>query len=171
MPSKTPRVVVVGPPASGKTKIGKRVAKLLGVDHIDTDRQIVARHGPIPHIFDTRGEEAFRDMEREAVVEALSSDSVVSLGGGAITREETRVDLAHHTVVGLTISSDAVVHRLNNDKRPLLAGGLLSWEALVSSRRAHYAEVATWSVDVSHRSADDVAKQIVSWLIERDNTE
>ena len=170
MPNQAPPVVLIGPPASGKTKIGKRVAKLLGVSHLDTDQVIVAGHGPIPEIFQTMGEPKFRDLERQAVMEALATQQVVSLGGGAVTHPDTRADLAHHTVIGLTISEDAVSHRLNNDKRPLLRNGITDWVELVKKRQPLYDEVTTWSVDVSHRSADEVAEQIVSWLKTKDHT-
>lgn len=170
MPEPTPRVVLIGPPASGKTKIGKRVAALLGVAHIDTDRVVEETHGPIPALFHTLGEGQFRDLERVAVVGALQRDAVVSLGGGAVTSALTRDDLARHTVVGLHISADAVRHRLDNDKRPLLTGGLESWEKLVAARAPHYEQVATWSIDVSHRSPDHVAEEIVSWLRDREET-
>ena len=170
MPDNTPPVVLIGPPASGKTKIGKRVAKLLGVSHLDTDQVIVASHGPIPDIFHNLGESRFRELERVAVAEALATNAVVSLGGGAVTHPDTRADLAHHTVIGLTISEDAVSHRLNNDKRPLLRNGVADWVELVRKRQPLYDEVTTWSVDVSHRLADDVAEEIVSWLGAKDHT-
>jgi len=170
MPDPTLPVVLIGPPASGKTKVGKRVAKLLGVPHLDTDRLIVDSHGPIPEIFSTLGEEKFRALERQAVIDALGSTGVVSLGGGAVTHPDTRKDLRRHIVIGLHISEDAVSHRLNNDKRPLLRNGLADWVQLVRARRALYDEVTTVSVDVSHRPADDVAEEIVSWLSEKDDT-
>jgi shikimate kinase len=170
MPDQKPPVVLIGPPASGKTKIGKRVATLLGVPHLDTDLVIVAERGPIPEIFETLGEEKFRTLERQAVVDALGTPSVVSLGGGAVTHPDTRADLQDHIVVGLIISEDAVAHRLDNHKRPLLRGGLSDWVALVAKRQALYDEVTTWSVDVSHRSADEVAQEIVSWREAKDRT-
>jgi shikimate kinase len=170
MPDSQPPVVLIGPPASGKTKIGKRVAALLGVTHVDTDQVIIAGHGPIPEIFATVGEQRFRELEREAVIGALATNQVVSLGGGAVTHPDTRSDLHHHTVIGLTISEDAVAHRLNNDKRPLLPNGVADWSKLVQRRQALYDELAWWSVDVSHRSADEVAEQIVSWLRTKDYT-
>jgi shikimate kinase len=91
----------------------------------------------------------------------------VSLGGGAVTHPETRGDLAHHTVVALTISPEAVASRLDNDKRPLLTDGLESWKNLVASRQPLYNEVATWQLDVSHRPTEQVAQEIVSWLEHR----
>ncbi len=170
MPDTQPPVVLIGPPASGKTKVGKRVAALLGTTHLDTDRVVVAAHGPIPEIFDNLGEQAFRQLERQAVVEALGTTSVVSLGGGAVTHPDTLADLQHHTVIGLTISEDAVSSRLDNDKRPLLKNGVADWVELVKKRQHLYDQVTTWSVDASHRSADDVAEQIVSWLTTKDRT-
>jgi shikimate kinase len=163
-----PVVVLIGPPASGKTKIGKRVAAQLGVAHLDTDRMVVEQHGPIPEIFSTRGEDAFRAWERDAVTTALATDSVVSLGGGAVIHDDTHRDLAHHTVIALTIRPDAVAHRLDNDKRPLLTDGLASWESLVKKRQPLYDRVARHTIDVSHRDPDDVAHEIVSWLADNE---
>jgi shikimate kinase len=159
-----PPIVLIGPPASGKTKVGKRVAALLSLPLLDTDQVIVAAHGTIPEIFQTLGEPTFRELERETVCSALATRQVVSLGGGAVTHPDTRADLRGHTVVGLTISEEAVAPRLNNRKRPLLPNGIADWVELVEKRRPLYDEVATWSVDVSHRSTEDVAQEIVSWL-------
>lgn len=170
MPDQIPPVVLIGPPASGKTKIGKRVAALLGVPHLDTDKVIVQEHGTIPDIFQRLGEPRFREIERETVSEALRTNQVVSLGGGAVTHPDTRADLQHHNVVALVISGDAVSSRLDNRKRPLLPNGVSDWVVLVEKRQPLYDEAATWSVDVSHRSADEVADEIVSWLTARDRT-
>src|SRR5690606_4827937 len=78
-----PRAVVfIGPMGSGKSSIGRRVSKRLGVSFTDTDSLIVAEHGPIADLFSARGEEVFRGIEREAVAEALTRGGVVALGGG-----------------------------------------------------------------------------------------
>ncbi len=60
-------LVLVGPMAAGKTSVGRRVARRLGVAFVDTDKRIVAAHGPIPAIFAEHGEAHFRDLERAAV--------------------------------------------------------------------------------------------------------
>lgn len=159
-----PRVVLVGPPASGKTRIGRRVAAILGVGFVDTDHQISARYGPIPEIFAQHGEEHFRKLEREAVQDALGTNGVVSLGGGAVTNDQTRSDLAHQRVAQVSISQDAVSKRLDNDKRPLLSGGLSSWIALVEARQAWYDEVSDATFDTSHRATEDVALEVASWV-------
>ena len=164
MPGEAPAVVLVGPPAAGKTRIGKRLAVLLGCEYHDTDKMVAADHGPIPEIFAREGEARFREWEREAVQTALGRGGVVSLGGGAVIREDTREDLARHLVAQITISAEAVAPRLNNDKRPLLAGGLEAWVSLVAARQSWYDEVSGATFDASHRSTDDVAADIARWL-------
>lgn len=164
MTSESPAVVLVGPPAAGKTRIGKRLAALLGCEYHDTDRMITAEHGPIPEIFAREGEGLFREWEREAVRRALELPGVVSLGGGAVIREDTRADLARHLVAQITISAEAVAPRLNNDKRPLLADGLADWISLVAARQGWYDEVSGATFDASHRPTDDVARDIARWL-------
>ena len=159
-----PRVVLIGPPASGKTKIGRILAKRLGEPFLDTDTILRTRYGPIPDVFRDQGEAWFRGREAEVVAECLSGPGVLSLGGGAIITASTRDALAGHNVVGLVISDDAVAARLDNTKRPLLVHGLDSWKALVASRQHWYDEVAQNTVDVSHRAIEDVAEEIAQWL-------
>ncbi|MET1043610.1 MAG: shikimate kinase, partial [Microbacteriaceae bacterium] len=91
MPS--PIAVFIGAPGSGKTKIGKRVARLLGVPFIDTDKRIAAVHGEITGIFEKHGEAHFRELEHQAVLDALSQEAIVSLGGGAVIHELSRAAL------------------------------------------------------------------------------
>lgn len=164
--SQKPLVVVVGPPAAGKTRAAKRVARTLGVDVVDTDAEVVARWGPIPEIFAAHGEQFFRDKEREAVMSALHGVGVVALGGGAIMHPATRSELSAHRVALIEISAEAVAPRLDNDKRPLLRGGLDAWKALVETRQDVYDEVASQTFDASHRSIDDLARDIADWVRE-----
>ncbi len=167
--SSHPRVVLIGPPASGKTKIGRILAKRLGEPFLDTDTVLKARYGPIPDIFRDQGEAWFRGREAEVVAESLDAPGVLSLGGGAIMNPGTRKALAGHTVVGLSISESAVIKRLDPSKRPLLVDGIDSWRALVASRAQWYDSVATTTIDVSHRPIEDVAEEIAVWLEARDD--
>lgn len=164
-----PLVVFVGPPASGKTRVGKRVARILDCEFIDTDRVIVAEHGPIPQIFAEQGEPQFRAWERDAVAQALGQAAVVSLGGGAVQDDASRSLLRDHRVVQLSVSEEAVAERLSGDKRPLLAVGsaaerVAAWRKLVASRKHGYDEVtrATW--DTSIRPLDLIAEEIAHWV-------
>ena len=126
--SPTPALVLIGPMGSGKTRVGKRVAKLLDTGFIDTDRVIAGEHGPITAIFDEHGEPYFRELERAAVAAALESDGVVSLGGGAVLDPQTQELLARCPVVFLTVSAEAVEPRLSGGTRPLVRGGIADWE-------------------------------------------
>jgi shikimate kinase len=148
-----PPVVLIGPMGAGKTRIGKRVARILGTGFQDTDRIIVAENGPIPAIFDTLGEEHFRAIEREAVARALASDDVVALGGGAILAPETQAMLAEHRVVLVTVSAEAVAPRIGDGRRPLVRGGLSDWERIYAERLPIYTQLARLTVD----SAQEVA--------------
>ena len=59
--------VLIGAPGAGKTRTAKRVARALGIEHIDTDKRFVAEHGPIAEFFTTHGEPEFRRIERQLV--------------------------------------------------------------------------------------------------------
>ena len=160
----SPIVVFIGAPASGKSKIAKRVASLLNVPRIDTDKVVVSQHGPIADIFDTAGESVFRTFEREAVIEALNHEAVVSLGGGAVLASETQEDLKKVPVVLLTVSDDAVSSRIDDPKRPLLRGGLTAWKKLVAERMPIYSDLAWVTFDTSAGDLDHIAEEIVSWI-------
>jgi shikimate kinase len=164
MAQAAPLVVLVGPPAAGKTRLGKRVSKLLGVEFLDTDALVASRYGPIPALFAAEGEASFREKERAAVVEALASTGVVALGGGAVVNPDTRADLRSHRVALVSITAEAVEPRLNSSKRPLLTGGLESWVSLVAARTEWYDEVATATFDTSATPLDTVAENIVEWI-------
>ena len=164
-------LVFIGPMAAGKSKIGKRVARALGLSFMDTDKIIVAAHGPIPEIFEREGEAYFRQIEREAVVEALAGGSVVSLGGGAVLDTQTRSDLARASVVFLTVRASVVEARLGGTRRPLLsagpAGGLGDWQRIYDERRPIYEELASIRFDTSNRPIDGIVDEIVTWVREK----
>lgn len=163
----TPVAVLIGPPAAGKTRLGRRVAAQLDVEFVDTDRSVIAQHGPIPEIFASVGESQFRIWERDAVVAALKSPGVVSLGGGAVLNEETQRDLEHHRVVLVTATPEAIAPRLAGGNRPLLAGGLDAWKQLVATRRPIYERLATIIVDTSSRPMDAIAAELAASLEEK----
>lgn len=164
-----PRLVVIGAPGAGKTRIGKRVARLLGADFIDTDRRIVAAHGPVSEIFASRGEAYFRDIEHEVVAEALRENAVVSLGGGAVIDPRSRAQLDGKRIALLTVSTEAVATRISGQKRPLLADGtaedrVQAWQRLVDARREVYEALATRTWDTSRRPIDLIAREIADWV-------
>jgi shikimate kinase len=161
-------LVFIGPMASGKSKIGRRVARTLRVPFIDTDTDIVAAHGSITEIFASAGEEHFRTLERAAVAAALQRHrAVVSLGGGAVLDPATRADLRHVTVISLSTTAEAVRNRTKNAKRPLLAAGPDAWQRIYDERRPLYEALASIHFDTSTRPVDAIAADIVKWVREQ----
>jgi shikimate kinase len=158
-----PRVVLVGPMGAGKTRVGKRVARLLDVGFTDTDKTIVAEHGPIAGVFAEHGEPYFRALERAAVVEALATDGVVSLGGGAVMDPATLADLENQRVVYLTVTARAVEGRLGEGKRPLIRAGIDDWQRIFDERRGLYEHISDLELDTSHRPYDSIAEEVAEW--------
>lgn len=158
------RLVLIGAPGAGKTRLGKRIARLLRVKFIDTDKTIVAEHGSIAQIFSEFGEDRFRTLERQAVSAALCEPAVVALGGGAVLNEQTQADLIHARVVQLTVSANAVTERIRGSKRPLLKDGLDDWVNLVKGRAPLYERLATRTWDTSTRPLDDIAAEVADWV-------
>jgi shikimate kinase len=169
-PGTAPVVVLIGAPGAGKTRLGKRIARLLDVPFIDTDKRIVAEHGSIAEIFAQHGEARFREFERAHVAAALAESvggggAVVALGGGAVLDPLTRSDIAQHRVVQLTVSAEAVASRISGDKRPLV-NGIEAWTTLVESRRALYDSLSHRTFDTSSLPLDRIAVDIVDWIQE-----
>lgn len=148
---------------AGKTRLGRKVAGELGLPFIDTDRSVVAEHGPIPSIFAEEGESVFRRYERQAVAEALTQSAVVSLGGGAVLDDATRAQLPDHTVVFLTVTADAVLDRMDTTRRPLLKDGPEAWQRIYDERLPLYTQLATVTVDTSLGAPADLATAIARW--------
>jgi shikimate kinase len=167
-----PKAVLVGLPGSGKTTIGRRLSKALGVGLLDTDVAIEQRTGrTIADIFAADGEGEFRRIEEEVVRAALADhDGVVSLGGGAVTSPGIREALAGHTVIYLEIGAREGVRRTGgNTVRPLLAGGdeaekYLKFKALMAKRIPFYRRVATMRVDTNRRNPGAVVREVLKRL-------
>jgi shikimate kinase len=165
----TPKAVLIGLPGSGKSTIGRRLAKALDVALVDTDAAIEAKTGrTIADIFATDGEQEFRRIEEDVIRAALSEhDGVLSLGGGAVTSPGVCAALAGHTVVYLEISAAEGVRRTGgNTVRPLLAGPdrAEKFRELMSKRVPLYRRVATIRVDTNRRNPGAVVRYIVSRL-------
>lgn len=159
-------VALIGPMAVGKSAIGHQLAQQLGARFVDTDVEVVARHGTIADIFAGRGESAFRELEARAVAQAVEdaadSATVISLGGGAVLDSGTQQLLANCTVVYLECDADTVSERIaRNSGRPLLAGDAMErWRVLFATRQPVYERLANLTLDVRSGSVPDLADRL-----------
>ncbi|WP_418276785.1 shikimate kinase [Isoptericola jiangsuensis] len=166
-----PRVVLTGPPGSGKTTVGRILADLLQVPFRDTDSDVERSAGkPVADIFLDDGEPHFRALEREAVTTALATHGgVLALGGGAVMDPLTQDALTGYAsdggvVVFLDVSLAGAAPRVGfNQARPLLVGNPRArWAELMAARRPTYDRLATLRVTSDDRTARQVADQIFS---------
>ncbi len=160
-------IVLVGFMGSGKSSIGRSMAKRLGFQFLDTDQLVVERSGStIPRIFAERGEEAFRTLETEAI-ESLRhfSRCIIATGGGAVVRERNRRLLRElGFVVCLTASEEVIYERVTrNTKRPLLQteNPRETLHELLATRRVLYEEAAQFSLDTTELSQPAAAELIM----------
>jgi len=117
------KLIIIGPMASGKSVVGKKLSKRMGLNFFDTDEQIEQKAGvTISWIFDVEGEEKFRDRESEILSSIIKEDNcIISTGGGIVLREENRALLKKGTGIYLKTSIQSQLERTMNDKeRPLL---------------------------------------------------
>ncbi len=162
------RVVLVGPPGSGKSTVGAALAELLGLPLHDTDAAVeVAQGRTISDIFIEDGEPVFRALERAEVARALAEDDgVLALGGGAPVDPGTEQLLVGQTVVFLDVGIADASKRVGFDQsRPLLAvNPRASWVRLMNERRPVYERVATFRVDTAGRTPQDIAAEVAGLL-------
>lgn len=139
-------LILIGPMGSGKTTLGKKLARELEVPFSDTDKLVAKEHGAIVEIFDKFGEAHFRTLETSALIKALAVGGVIATGGGIVLSEENRRLLKGYRTVFLDTSSEHVLGKLNLSKRPLLKDNPQRWEEIYNDRKALYQECATATV-------------------------
>ena len=172
MPATT--IALIGYRGTGKTVTAQLVALRLGYDWVDADVEVELALGmSITDFFAESGEEHFRDVESQVVVELCKRQrTVLALGGGAVLREENRQRLADcGAVVWLKASSVTIERRIAHDpnsvgRRPNLTnhGGRNEIEALLDQREPIYRSCATLEVDTEDRDPADIADEIVAAL-------
>lgn len=163
-------VFLIGPMGSGKTAVGKYLARLLRAPFYDSDEEIERRTGvDIPYIFEKEGEAGFREREREAI-EALTAAGplVLATGGGAILLAENRECLAKRgLVVYLETSVEHQAHRVRHARnRPLLnnVDPAEKLGELMLERAPLYAGLAHVTVSTDGRRVRSVAEEILKAL-------
>lgn len=163
-------IALIGLPGSGKSTIGRQLARRLSLSFSDSDHVIEHRLGcSIREFFEREGEDRFRDIE-ESVIDELSQgqDSVLSTGGGAVLRAANRQRLHDRCqVVYLRSSPEEVFRRLRHDRnRPLLqvADPLQRLKDLYSARDPLYREAAHYVIDTGRPSVATLVNMIVMQL-------
>jgi shikimate kinase len=173
MTAPQPLLVLVGPPASGKTTIGTGVAQALGAAFRDTDHDVELETGTtVAEIFIDAGEPRFRELEERAVARGLAEhDGVLALGGGAVTSTATRELLVRYgsrggVVIWLDVDLASAAKRVGLSRdRPLLSVNPRAMlRTMLEARGPLYAEVATHTVATSGREPDDVLAEVLDAL-------
>jgi shikimate kinase len=169
-PVSPPAVILIGPPGSGKSTVGPLLAALLGVDFADTDGLIEQRTGkPVADVFIEDGEDAFRELERSAVTEAIGTRrGVVALGGGSVLSETTRKLLAGRPVVYLEAGFPAVARRsgLAGPHPPIPGNPRGRLRQMLEERRAVYEDLAWLTVPTDDLEPPQIAEQIAAAIAE-----
>ncbi|MDP9883135.1 shikimate kinase [Sinomonas atrocyanea] len=162
-------IVLVGPTGAGKSAVGAALARVLGVRFLDSDQALAAALGPVPELYRSLGEEAFRRAEASTVASLLADPgrAVLSLGGGAVLDGGTRRLLAAGTVVWLDTDLATVLPRIEGG-RPLFGGDVAeAWQRNYDRRRPLYEEVASLRIDARTGTPEELAAEIAAGLRDR----
>lgn len=170
-------VVLIGFMGSGKSRVGRVLARLLSCPLLDLDTRIEEEAGcSIPELFASRGEEAFRALETCELRRALGEEAVLSTGGGIVNRAKNRELLrqSKSTVVWLQAAPQVLAARIRSEPgtRPLIDGeGLLDLDAtvervraLLAQRAPFYQSCTTLQVQTDGREPEEIAAQIAESL-------
>jgi len=152
--------------ATGKSEVGRRLARALGRTFVDTDRLVESTAGrSVAQLFAAEGEPAFRALERAAVARACAMpDAVIATGGGTMMDPESRRLLsAAGPIVCLTASPETILRRVGEGaSRPLLAGvpdRLAKIRTLLAERATIYG-AATYTVDTTGLAVEQVVERV-----------
>lgn len=160
-------VAIVGYMGSGKSSVGRLLARRLGWEFVDLDCEIERKERrTIPEIFEESGEERFRELEREALLYSLDgvTERVIACGGGTVVHSDSRARLRQVATVFLEEDVGVLYERTRGSRRPLRAGSYEEFEHRYSGRIRHYREVAGLTVSVRRRPKDQIAEEIIQWL-------
>lgn len=167
-------IVLVGFMGTGKTEVGKNLAKKLNMDFIDTDELIEKKERDrIVRIFQVKGEEYFREVEEE-IIEKVSKckNCVIATGGGALLREKNYLNLKKNGILICLVATPEEIYRRTIPKkdRPLLLKSknvIETIKELLKIREPYYSK-ADYKIDTTKKSIDEVVEEIIR-IIKREN--
>ena len=164
------RIALVGMPGSGKSTVGRHLARQLGWRFVDSDHEIEREiGGPIRAYFEQHGETAFRELEQQTIASLCElGDTVLATGGGAVLRAANRVALKTHCeVIYLRSSPDELFRRLRHDtQRPLLQvkDPLKRLRELYGERDPFYLEACDFVIETGRPSVPTLVNMILMQL-------
>ena len=164
-------IFLVGPMGSGKSSLGKKLAKSLDKKFIDTDKEIEKNENKtINEIFENNGEKYFREKEKEFLINIPNNlNMVIATGGGIVTDQENREKLKENRVIFLNASVERQSKRTSrSDKRPLLknVNRLKKLRELYDQRLELYREVSNIEINVDKFKNKDILIKIIEELNE-----
>ncbi len=168
-------IFLVGLMGSGKTTIGRALAKKLNLRFVDADHEIEARTGAsIPLIFEIEGEASFRQREADVIRDLTAQQGIVlATGGGAVLNEQSRHYLHDRgIVIYLRASVSSILQRTSHDRnRPLLqtADPRAKIEELSRQRAPLYQEVAHITIETGRPNVQSVLQNILAQLEQFNN--
>ena len=163
-------VILIGMPTAGKSTTGVVLAKMLGVDYIDTDLLIQKREGcRLEEIIASRGEEAFLDLEGEVIASLSAEHAVIATGGSVIYRDRAMQHLKQlGTVIYLKISLQELLKRLQDAKsRGVVLKAGQTFEGLYWERVGYYERYADLTVDEGNMDFEGVVKTVYTVIREQ----
>lgn len=161
-------IFFVGMMGTGKTSIGRRLAREIGYPWIDMDQQLEAKFGfSIADYFQRYGEEAFRQEESDLLTELVTQPpAVITTGGGTVIKSENRARMKEHgLIIHLTATPEELSRRLQGDQsRPLLSGNLEERIRQLSKERASLYRFADITIDTTNQTPSQVIKIVKGFL-------
>ncbi|WP_413379752.1 shikimate kinase [Alkalihalobacillus sp. 1P02AB] len=164
-------VYLTGFMGSGKTTVGEGLGKAVGVQVIDTDQWIEQTEGEtIKELFQTKGEQYFREKETEALAKIQQTPLIVTTGGGIVLKEQNRELMKKKgIVVFLDCKIDEIFDRVAGDStRPLLQNkSKADIKKIFDERKTYYLEAATIVFDTSGKSVMQIVQELKEILLKK----
>ena len=167
-------IVLIGFRGTGKSTVGKLLAKRLERDFVDSDKYIESATGKtIKSIFEEDGEESFRKIEADTIAELSKADNkVISAGGGAVIKEENVRNLKDNGFLVLLEATPEIIHnRIAKDgktaqQRPSLTDKkpLDEIKHLIEQREHAYKNAADFTINTSYISCEDIVSEIITMV-------